>query len=410
MPGSTTQAAYYYQNHVAALKVLELLEFGSPITSIFLENYEKGPHIDDIIVIYHNFTRYYQVKWSQNNNKPFTVSNLTQKEENAKSLLRQLAEGYNSPHVDKENAEIILYSTRDASNQKGHYKHGLQDFLNDIHTAFVASPLLTKLSELPSYGEYKSIISAWESASGLDEVTFDKFLRHLRFELNQDDLQRQRQNIITRLALLGIDERLYDTLLNAVVGWSISGTAITKTEVLKKLGIAHRLIDTVAHDYGVEKNHYIENTLLFEQLDKAIVHLQGGFILVDGPPGSGKSTALTVYQQTRPQVKFAYYCFVPHEISLGNRRMEKETFLKSLCIGIRNAFPVMNFPQPYSEDYEDLLEKWLHELSTLGTKFVFIIDGWTFKRKSDKIRCGILPCKDSLSQRSICSYIVGGYV
>jgi hypothetical protein len=40
--------------------------------------------------------------WSQNNNTPFTVSNLTQKEENAKSLLQQLAEGYNSPHVDKQ--------------------------------------------------------------------------------------------------------------------------------------------------------------------------------------------------------------------------------------------------------------------------------------------------------------------
>jgi hypothetical protein len=163
--------------------------------------------------------------------------------------------------VDKENAEIILYSTREASNHKGNHKHGLQDFLTDIHTVFAASSLLTKITELPSYSEYKSIINAWKSASGLDEETFGKFLRHLRFELNQDDLQRQQQNIITKLALLGIDERFYDTLLNAVVDWSISGTAITKTDVLKKLGIAHRLIDTVAHDYGVEKSHYIENTL-----------------------------------------------------------------------------------------------------------------------------------------------------
>ncbi|HEU5375894.1 MAG TPA: dsDNA nuclease domain-containing protein, partial [Ktedonobacteraceae bacterium] len=384
MPGSIPQAAFFYQNHVAALKVLELLAFGTPITSILLENYEKGPHIDDIIVVYAHSTRYYQVKWSQNNDKPFTISNLIQKEENEKSLIQQLAEGYKSAYANQEDMEIILYSTREASNHKGRYKHSLQDFLNNIHAPFIASPLHAKLSELPSYGEHKSIIDAWKSASGLDEVTFDEFLRHLRFELDQDNLQRQRQKILTKLALLGISERLFDTLLIAVVEWSISGTAITKTEILKKLGIAHRLIDTVAQDYGVEKNHYVENTFLFEQLDKAIAHLPGGFILVDGPPGIGKSTALTVYQRTRPQAKFAYYCFVPHEISLGNRRMEKETFLKSLCIGIRNAFPDKNFSHPYSEDYENLLEQWLHELSTLDTKMVFIIDGVDYvdKRKA----------------------------
>lgn len=383
MSGSTTQAAYYYQNHIAALKILDLLDFGSPITAVYLENFEKGPHIDDIIVVYHNFTRYYQVKWSKNSEKSFTISNLTQKEENGKSLLRQLAEGYNSPRVDKDHAEIILYSTRRASSRKGDAQHSLQDFLNNIHTPLITSPLLTRLSELPSFNNYKSIVEALKSASGLDEEAFDPFLRHLRFELNQDDLQRQRQKILTKLALLGIDERLYDTLLKAVVEWSISATAITKAEVLKELGLAQRLIDTVAHDYEVEENHYIENTLLFEQLDKAIAQLPGGFILVDGPPGSGKSTALTVYQRTRPQVKFAYYCFVPQEIGLGNRRMEKKTFLKSLCIGIRNAFPDRNFSQPYSEDYEDLLEKWLYELSTLGTKIVFIVDGVDYvdKRK-----------------------------
>ncbi len=387
MPGSVPQAGFYYQNHVAALKVLELLDFGSPITSIFLENYQKGPHIDDIIIVYSNFTRYYQIKWSQNDDKPFTLSNLTTpQEEHAKALLQQMAEGYSSSHVDKEHAEIILYSTRGASNHKGRSIHSLQDFLNDIHTKFVTSPPLTKLSDLPLYSEYEGTIGALRKTSGLDEETFSKFLRSLRFELNQDDIQRQRQNVITKLAMLGIDEQLYDSLLNAVVEWSISGVSISKTDVLKRLGIANRFVDTIAHDYEVEKQYYVENSHLFRRLDESIAKLQGGFILVEGPPGSGKSTALTMYQRTRRHVKFAYYCFVPNEAGLGNRRMEKETFLKSLCIGIERAFPDVDFPQFYFQDYEDKLGRWLNKLSTLGTKIVFIIDGVDYvDRKKERL-------------------------
>ena len=50
MQGSFAQAAFFYQNHIAAIKILEMLDFGSAIKSITLENYSKGKHIDDIII------------------------------------------------------------------------------------------------------------------------------------------------------------------------------------------------------------------------------------------------------------------------------------------------------------------------------------------------------------------------
>src|SRR5678815_3373408 len=95
--GSTTQAAFFYQNHIAAAKVLDLLDFGTPVRSVVLENYDRGKHIDDVIVNYGGFTRYYQVKWSAGDDSPYTLHNLLKppKDKN-KSLIRELAEGYSS--------------------------------------------------------------------------------------------------------------------------------------------------------------------------------------------------------------------------------------------------------------------------------------------------------------------------
>lgn len=58
MGGSAAQAGFYYQNNVAALKILESLFFQSDITHIELENYESGKHIDDVIVYRTTSTQY----------------------------------------------------------------------------------------------------------------------------------------------------------------------------------------------------------------------------------------------------------------------------------------------------------------------------------------------------------------
>ena len=51
-----------------------LLDFGTSVKSITLENFSKGKRIDDIIIEYPTFTRYYQIKWSSDDNAiPSTI-------------------------------------------------------------------------------------------------------------------------------------------------------------------------------------------------------------------------------------------------------------------------------------------------------------------------------------------------
>jgi hypothetical protein len=52
MNGSAPQAGFYYQNNIAALKIIESLFFDSDIQFIELENYDRGNHIDDLSLIF----------------------------------------------------------------------------------------------------------------------------------------------------------------------------------------------------------------------------------------------------------------------------------------------------------------------------------------------------------------------
>jgi hypothetical protein len=378
MQGSFTQAAFFYQNHIAALKLLELLDFGSPVKAITLENYKKGPHIDDIIVETDSLTQYYQVKWSAEDNTPYTINNLiSTNDDESKPLIRSLADGFSSL-TEKSKVEIILFSTKRASNQKRPSEgitKGLVDLITKVHKPFVDDPKYVKVSEVPDYQEFASVLGKIESASGLHQQIFSDFLKRLRFELDQPDKETQKEKLQFRLDALGIDRGSYETLITAAVEWSISGRSVRAGDVLERLGLTDRFLDRITHDFKVEQEYFVDNPDLFAELDTAIASLEGGFILIEGPPGSGKSTYLTEYKRQRTSVRFAYYCFVPNEIVLGNPRLERDTFLKSLCVGIKNSFPSVKFPEPYSDDYGRMLPTWLHRLSELGEKVIFVIDG-----------------------------------
>lgn len=85
MAGSSAQAGFYYQNNVAALKIIECLFFNTDITHIELEKDKDAPHIDDIIIYRKDTIEYYQVKWSDNE-ETYTLHNLLTPQDKKKSL------------------------------------------------------------------------------------------------------------------------------------------------------------------------------------------------------------------------------------------------------------------------------------------------------------------------------------
>jgi len=378
MEGSASQAGFYYQNNVAALKIIDCLFFNTDITHIRLENYDKGHHIDDIIVYRNSKIEYYQVKWTDDGENSYTLYNLLTAKTPKKSIFRQLAEGYISIKQSNIDFSITLFTTKRESSQK-RPSEGLNHGLTEIRTNFF-EPLkqaIVRYDLLPNYTEYRDTIEKIRTECALDEDSFNDFIRKLEFKFSQEPTEQIQSAIKFKFGRLGIEENLFEKLLDGVVKWSITGEQITKSLVLSQLGITDRFEDKLSHHFKVvEEKFYIPNNDLFAKLKKALTELNGGYIFIEGLPGIGKSTALTKFREANPKITLAYYCFIPDaKNDFGELRHKSNYFLKSLCISIENQFPDVDLPNKYSDNFEEKLTSYIDKLGTLRKKIIFIIDG-----------------------------------
>jgi hypothetical protein len=378
MDGSAPQAGFYYQNNIAALKIIESLFFESDIKYIQLENYDRGNHIDDIIINRENTTEFIQVKWSEDDENNYTLYNLISKTEDKKSLFRQLADGFKSVKNAEDDFQIVLYSTKGISNAlrpSKNIKVGLKDFLQNILAPIQSAD--DYYEKIKSIKQYQPVLEIVREETGLTKNEFNDFLNRLFFQLKQEPLYRVKDAIEVKFNLLGIEKKLIDKLLTSVVEWSISGEKITKEKVLKQLDLFQRFEDKLSHFFKiVDEKYYVGNEQLLKSIKSSIDELKGGYILIEGLPGIGKSTALTKFKQQHKEIAFTYYCFIPNSRNnFGELRHKSNYFLKSMCVGIENRFPQVDFPYRYSDDYESKLSAYIGELSKLNRKIIFVIDG-----------------------------------
>lgn len=378
MEGSASQAGFYYQNNIAALKIIECLFFNTDIRQIRLENYEEGNHIDDIIIFREDTIDYYQVKWSENEDNSYTLYNLLTAQSSKKSIFKQLAEGYLNAKRNSENFSITLFTTKKESNQK-RPREGINHSLSEIRTN-IFEPLKqsdVRYDSLPNYENYKETIKKIRQECSLDEDSFNEFIKNLEFKFSQEPIEQVQNALKSKLEMLGIETSLFERLLNTTVEWSISGESITKDLVLKELGILDRFEDKLSHYFKVvDDEYYVPNQPFFEQLERGLSELPGGYIFIEGLPGIGKSTALTKFKEQYSDITLAYYCFIPDtKNDFGELRHQSYYFLKSLCIAIEKNFPEVDLPNKYSERYEEKLSSYIEKLSKLKKKIIFIIDG-----------------------------------
>ncbi|OOB83897.1 hypothetical protein BZL53_02105 [Flavobacterium columnare] len=405
MEGSASQAGFYYQNNIAALKIIECLFFNSDIIQIRLENYNEGPHIDDIIVYREDKIDYYQVKWSEDEDKSYSIYNMIKSEIAKdgkiikKSLFKQLAEGYLSAKQKSEKFSISLFTTKKESNQK-RPSEGINHSLSEIRTN-IFNPIKqsdVRYDSLSNYVDYKDTIEKIRQECSLDEDSFNEFIKNLEFKFSQESTEQIQNALKFKLETLGIETNLFEKLLNAAVIWSISGESITKDLVLKELGITDRFEDKLSHYFKIiDDEYYVPNNPFFEQLEKGLSELSGGYIFIEGLPGVGKSTALTKFKEQHLDITLAYYCFIPDvKNDFGEFRHQSYYFLKSLCIAIEKSFPEVDLPNKYSERYEEKLNSYIEKLSKLKKKIIFIIDGLDHVHRDT-----------TLGEKSLLNYIKG---
>ena len=380
MGGIEAQSGFYYQNVLGALRALDLIELGSPLVSVSFDNPDKAESIDDIVAEGVGFAEFTQVKWAEDEDSTFTLANLTSADESdAKSLLRKIAEGFRKIEPLDGKKQVVLYSTRGAGTNalpsKG-FPKSLDAFIREFQTPFREDPLNGDLEQALNYSTYKATLETLYAHTGFqDWSSFANFLKNLRFELAQPDRETQVLRLKMRLSKLGIPDSNYNLLTNKVVEWSIDRVNVRADDVLRELGLKDRFIDSLRQNFPVDIERLVPVPYLADAIDIALTSLPSGYILFQGEPGVGKSTALTTLGSYRRDITFEYFCFIPNERSLGNQRLDADSFVRSLCIGLRNAFPDLGFPQTFSELTKATLNTWLSFLSDQGKRVILVVDG-----------------------------------
>lgn len=379
MAGSDAQAGFYYQNLVAALHLLDLLEIGSSTRSVMLENPSMAKHIDDIIVEGEGGTRFIQVKWSQSGDTSFTLANLVAREEGDVSLWMKLARGFTQIQDEAENIVVELLSTKRAGENKQPsqgFDRSLAEFLGEFHDVLVKSAEDSPVEEISTYERYAPVLGRLHTESGITSLEdFFRFLRSLRFTLGEPDREALVTRVQARLTRLGIERHQYGVLLDHCVRWSLSPLRIRPADVLEALGLTDRFAERLNHRFPVDEALWVPTPAFHSALDRRIDQYRGGYIAVLGEPGAGKSTSVTKYLNERPDVLFGYYCFIPNDQVLGNERLEQEAFTRTICAGLKTAFPDFSFPRPFAQPSVTLLNEWLAALSSADRRTVFLVDG-----------------------------------
>lgn len=232
-------------------------------------------------------------------------------------------------------------------------------------------------------GNAKKLRSDLASASGLNADSFAEFLADFQFVLRQPTLAELEQYIRTVLLdkELGLsDDAIFLDLKDAIKNNAIfSREAITSQSIDSLLErVQSKLL--IPQVFPVNQDHFVEQKSLSEQLDKVLPHVNGGYLIVTGLPGSGKSTSLTMYfdaLSSSTYEVFRYYCFVGVNDNAQRMRVQAESLRANLLSEFHRRYPdVLKRRFDYSE------RNFLECLATLakffvdhGRRFIILLDG-----------------------------------
>jgi len=366
--GSSRRKGDEYQDLTALRLALEAYIDRIPF-EMFLE-YKKSGNLDDIVLFQGSDISAYQVKYAVNPFENYEMVDFVNSD--SPVSIKKFAASWEilKQRFPDHRLTVCLCSNRGLDST-------LFDFVNPDGT------FEQKFIENRRRGEAKKLRSELASASGLNVNSFAAFLADFKFVLRQPTLAELEQYI--RNVLLDKELGLSDDTIFLDLKDTIKNNAIFSREAITSQSI-DSLIERVQSKllipqvFPVNKDHFVEQKSLSEQLDKALPHINGGYLIVTGLPGSGKSTSLTMYfdaLSSSTYEVFRYYCFVGVNDNTQRMRAQAESLRANLLSEFHRRYPgVLKRRFDYSE------RNFLECLTTLakffveqGRRFVILLDG-----------------------------------
>ena len=366
--GSARRKGDEYQDLTALRIALETYVARIPF-KMFLD-YENSGNLDDIVLFKGTEVVAYQVKYAINPLDVYELNDLIDLDSPV-----SLKKFSNSWKTMRERFPGHSLTARLCSNR------ALDASLVDLVTP---DGMFTKeVIEDRRKGNVKKLRSALASSSGLDTDSFREFLADFQFHVRQPMLIDLEQHI--RLVLLDKELGLSDDVIFFDLKEAIKQNAIFSRDAITAESIDKLLVRLqskllIPQVFQVNQDHFVEQKVLSKQLDKVLPKIDGGYLIVTGLPGSGKSTSLTTYiedlNRTTYEV-FSYYCFVGVNDNVQKLRVQAESLRENLLSEFHQRYPdVLKRRFDYSErNFFDCLKTLAEFFIERGKKFVIFLDG-----------------------------------
>ena len=363
-----------YELHILALHCLRML-VESEIVHV-LHEYRPALPVDDVVVESLNGLDCYQAKHAIDPHALLTFEDLIGDTE-LRLNIQRLKAAWESLAPRGKEVRLHIFTNRAAG----------PELAKILERDRIASVVVENKSQ-------KRRRSRLKAASGIsDENEFKKFLGSLRFDLRQRDLGQLRQHIrhdwLERR--LGLDpEEAHPRLMFNIEDWWLEPRSrpINRAEVLKALQIDSGTLPQV---FYVDPRTYIPHPGFERKVDDLIASMQAGYVVIVGPPGSGKSTFIARYIQKREwqyhQPVIRYYCFTEVNDPLFRQRVSKTEFLKSMIEQLWQQFGHL-LPEEGRYDYSlkkfyQLLTHLGQYFETRGKKLLMVVDGLDHAKRAD---------------------------
>lgn len=288
--------------------------------------------LDDICVITSDAVDAYQVKWSNTGNTFKYVDFI--------AVLPGIVEGWRrlcKAYPDKQVTPHLLTNRecskrdRGMTGSDGHSVGTFNDFDGKV------LPLLKsgKMS-LPEWG---GVADSLKKAGGFKRGEWSRFWRSFVFthsyipETISVDDRKTRKRTADILDLMDVIQEEAAAKKGRIV--------LTQDYILKKLGWTTVYETTFNHYLTAPEEEFEPNKKAIELLDQALLGKSRGYILLQGTPGSGKSTVLTQWCMLLPNKSVRYYAFdFRNPSSRENNesdRGDRVTFLYDMVLLLQNA-------------------------------------------------------------------------
>lgn len=366
--GSSRRKGDEYQDLTALRLALENYVAHTPF-KIFLE-YEKAGNFDDIVLFQDTKISAYQVKYAVNPLDVYKPNDLTDPSSGVN--FKKFSDSWNTirEKFPEHTITVCLLSNRT-----------LDSALVDLVTPDGAfKPEVVKDRRRK---DAKKLRSQLKDTSELDPDSFREFLKDFRFCVKEKELKDLEQYIQT--VLLNKELGLSDTSIFFELKEFIKNNAISSRDAITRESVDELLErfkskSLIPQTFPVNQEHFVKQESLSNRLDEMLPQANGGYLIVTGLPGSGKSTSLTAYFNALNQVEyeiFSYYCFVGVNDNAQRMRVQAGTLRENLLSEFHRRYPnVLKRRFDYSEqNFYESLKALARFFVKRGRQFVIFLDG-----------------------------------